>query len=101
MNPVIASSHPVHPVDHAPRQQSSRMRAALQNWRNQARQRRAIRELRGLDDRMLKDMGLHRGIIRDVVINGRPQTQSAVPVNESDPVDAWARHAAVSNGFGG
>jgi uncharacterized protein YjiS (DUF1127 family) len=105
MNSVIANSQSVHPVatavNHASQRRSSVLRAALRNWRNQARQRRAIRELRGLDDRMLKDMGLHRGMIRDVVANGRPQPRSAAPVNESDPVEAWARRAGAGNGFGG
>ena len=41
-------------------------------YARQIRERRAINELRRLDDHMLKDLGLTRGEIYDVVRNGRP-----------------------------
>lgn len=94
------------------------LRAMLIDWYasivRHRRQRRAIRELRSLDTRLLRDMGLHRGMIVDVVINGDPRRSSnrtampttatpklPTPVVRANPVDAWARHAAASNGFGG
>ncbi len=94
------------------------LRTVLSDWYTgvvrRHRQHRAISELRSLDAHLLRDMGLHRGMIVDVVINGDPRRSSnrtatpttatpklPAPVVPANPVDAWARHAAASNGFGG
>jgi uncharacterized protein YjiS (DUF1127 family) len=41
-------------------------------WRPKQSRRNAIRQLERLDDRMLRDMGLHRGEIEFAVRNGLP-----------------------------
>lgn len=67
--------------------------AAFVAWRKMRRRRRqvvmAIAELRGLDDFMLKDMGITRGDIVTVVHNGGSET--ACPRR---PEAKIARHAA-------
>lgn len=97
------------------------LRAVMGSWYTgfvrRRRQRRAIRELRSLDAHLLRDMGLHRGMIVDVVINGDPRRArhravapraaaspnptSTATVVAADPIDAWARRAMAGNGFGG
>ena len=44
---------------------------AFRRWLAYREQARAIRHLRKLDDRMLKDMGLHRSQITSAVTTGR------------------------------
>ena len=49
-------------------------RVVLALWRELATElllRKAVRELRGLDDRTLRDLGLRRGDIDHVARNGR------------------------------
>ena len=48
--------------------------ASFRRWQSYREQARAIRHLRKLDDRMLKDMGLHRSQITSAVTTGRVGT---------------------------
>ena len=50
---------------------SNAIGSAFRWWLKGREQARAIRHLRKLDDRMLKDMGLHRSQITSAVTTGR------------------------------
>ena len=48
--------------------------AILRRWHSRRAQYLAIKEFHALDDRMLKDIGLHRSQIESAVLTGNPNT---------------------------
>jgi uncharacterized protein YjiS (DUF1127 family) len=61
--------------------------ARFQAWRER---QRAMAELSGLDDRMLADIGLHRGDIPYILLEPNADFVSAAQVTQSIPANANA-----------
>lgn len=63
--------HPIEPVNGLLRRGLARMRAAFGDLARQRRERRAACELRAMDERMLRDIGIAREEIEHAVRCGR------------------------------
>jgi uncharacterized protein YjiS (DUF1127 family) len=75
--------------------------AIARRMRTRYRQRRQARTtyvaLRQLDDRTLRDLGLHRSEMTSLAaVNAQDIRQALI----DDELNAWARHAHAANGFG-